>query len=252
MWGKMRPAAGDVASATEGDCLGPAPRKRLKRLPLELERKEYDTLTVLVPGTFAPVGPLPTWYEASADRRSLNAYLQEHVFPGEEFYVFHWNSWGLTSYMRHRQRVNAAKRLLRELQSVPIRNLRIVGHSHGANVASMVTRDDLIRRRHGLHVHTLVLLSPAVEPREKSDRYHPDMHHVGDKSLPVEERRFFTFHPEYDGVLATRWGQNYQHTALARYEKLHGKIAPNHHWSSTFPDIWEAEANRLADLIRAA
>jgi len=219
-------------------------------LPYSLERKSYDTLTVLVPGTFAPLGPLPTWYLPSAGAPSLFDYLRDAVFPGEDLYVHRWNSWGLTPAARHRRRVDAAKRLLRDLQNVRVNVLRIIGHSHGANVAAMTTRNDLVRRRRGLHVDTLVLLSPAVDPHENCVGYYPDMEQVGDLSVPLEHRRFFTFHPVSDRILASDWAQNYRHTELARHETLRDAIAPNNHWSSTFPDVWETAANQLADLVR--
>jgi hypothetical protein len=219
-------------------------------LPYALEQKHYDTLTVLVPGTFAPLGPLPTWYHPTNGTLSLFDYLRDVVFPGEDLYVHRWNSWGLTAASRHRQRVAAAQRLLRELRQVSVDVLRIIGHSHGANVATMATRDDLVPEMPGLKVETLVLLSPAIDLSEDGVGYAPQMDNVGDPSVPLEERRFFTFHPEEDGILGTAWGRNYQHTELARHETLFGEIAPNNHWSSTYSDVWEMVDNRLADRIR--
>jgi hypothetical protein len=220
-----------------------------KEPPFQLTKKSYDTLTVLVPGTFAPLGPLPIWYMDAPNGRSLYSYLQE-VFVGQEIYVHHWNSWGATEAARHRQRVTAAKQLLRDLQGVRVGVLRILGHSHGANVASMATRDDLIPRRRGLQVRTLVLLSPAVDPFGEYAEYYPDMNNIGDLSADLEDRRFFTFHPVYDSVLDGQWAQDYRHTTLAGYETLHDAIAPGDHWSSTYRRIWELPGNRLADLIR--
>jgi hypothetical protein len=221
------------------------------RLRFGLERKAYDKLTVLIPGTWAPLlGPLPAWYSPSPRPRTLHAYLKETVFPDEAIFVYRWNRWGLTAAARHQQRIAAARQLLEILRSIRVKSLRIVGHSHGANVASMATRNDLVPGRRGLHVDTLVLLNPAVDRDGKCGMYHPDMNRVGDLSVPLEERRFFTFHSVRDATLASQWAQNYQHTELGRYETLRDNIAPDDHWSSTFPEVWRH--NRLDQLIRTA
>jgi hypothetical protein len=222
-----------------------------ERSSSDQEAKTYDTLTVLIPGTWAPLlGPLPAWYIPSNQPLSLHAYLRESVFPGEEIRVFRWNRWGVTPAARHRQRLAAAERLRQCLQNVRAKHLRIIGHSHGANIATMITRDDQVRQLSGIHVDTLVLLNPAVDRDGSFAEYHPDMNHVGDLSVPIERRRFFTFHSVRDPALRDKWAQNYQHTDLARHEMLRGNVAATHHWSSTFPEVWQY--HRLAKLVRAA
>ena len=77
--------------------------------------------------------------------------------------------------------MNAARKLVDWCNQHPAQLLRLISHSHGANVANLATGM-------GLQTCTLIHLSPPVH-----DRYMPDI-------ARVTSRTFFSIHPTIDLV----------------------------------------------------
>jgi hypothetical protein len=151
------------------------------------------SMTVIVHGTFARNR---SWYRPGGD---FHTYIKRHVFPdvyaGRDF--FRWSG-----RYSDRARKSAARKLKHWCETHPTRKLRLIGHSHGANVINLATR-------RGLSACTLILLSPPVR-----DEYLPDISRVSSGT-------FFNIHSRIDLVvsLLDRSRQNYRHTTVRDHEK---------------------------------
>lgn len=184
-----------------------------------------NSMTVLVHGTYSVFG---VWWKPGG---SLHEYLKVNVFPdvydGNRY--FRWSG-----KAEHDARVTAAERLIEwcDKHASGVEILRLISHSHGANVANIATHL-------GLKVCTLIHLAPAVPlaDYEHKKMYLPNMANVSSK-------RFFNFYPETDKVLAGYdWRQNYQHGDIPEdVRKAATEIeieGSDSHFAPTRPKRWE-------------
>ncbi len=180
------------------------------------------SMTVLIHGTFAHD---QEWYQPGGD---FQTYIKQNVFPdlygSDDF--FRWSG-----RYSDRERRKAAKSLVEWCAAHPASILRLIGHSHGANVANIATTL-------GLATCTLIHLSPPVH-----EEYLPDM-------PQVSSGRFYNLHSRIDLVVfIDGGGQNYKRTTVetSEVEKI---CAFAGHAKSHGPDRWEAIKG--GDLVRQA
>lgn len=180
------------------------------------------SMTVIVHGTFARN---QSWYRPGGD---FHTYVKRHVFPdvyaGKDF--FRWSG-----RYSDRARRTAARKLKHWCESHPARKLRLIGHSHGANVINLATK-------RGLPACTLILLSPPVR-----DEYLPDMSRVSSGEL-------FNVHSRIDLVvsLLDRSRQSYENTAVAAHENRRFCALAGHSKSHE-PKRWEKRD--IPQLVRS-
>jgi predicted esterase len=155
-------------------------------------RRMRRSMTVIVHGTFARN---QSWYQPGGD---FHSYIKEHVYPdvyaGNDF--FRWSG-----RYSDPARKTAARKLKHWCETHPTRKLRLIGHSHGANVINLATS-------RGLPACTLILLSPPVR-----DEYLPDM-------SQVSSGKIFNIHSRFDLVVSLLDGsrQSYKNTTVAAHE----------------------------------
>ena len=147
----------------------------------------------------------------------FHTYIKRNVYPdvysGRDY--FFWS--GKYSHARRR---DAARKLVSWVNDHPAKTLRLIAHSHGANVVNIATRM-------GLRACTLIHLSPPVRPE-----YMPDISNVSSS-------RFFTVRPTIDVVVSILDGSNqdYRKTPVASHE---GRVrcADFGHSSSHYKRRW--------------
>lgn len=177
------------------------------------------SMTVIVHGTFAKN---EQWYRPGGD---FHNYIRRNVFPdvysGDPFF---WSGRYSDSARR-----SAARKLKKWCDDHPTGLLRLIGHSHGANVVNLATRL-------GLQACTLIHLSPPVHAQ-----YLPDM-------TQVSSQRFFTIRPTVDPVVWLDGGdQDYSGTSVASFERMR-KSAWWGHSTSHEPQRWRNK--NLGDFVR--
>ena len=179
-----------------------------------------SAMTVIIHGTFARHHD---WYQPGGN---FHTYIRNNVYAdvygGADF--FFWSGrWS------HPARVNAARKLVAWCALHPARSLRLISHSHGANVANLATAM-------GLRTGTLIHMSPPVH-----NRYMPNMTNVSCQT-------FFNVHPTIDLVVFIDGGvQTYQNTPVAGFEKWR-KSASFGHSTSHEPARWQAK--NIPQLVR--
>ena len=148
--------------------------------------------TVIIHGTWAKK---QDWYKPGGD---FHTYILNNVYPdvyGDPDFFF-WS--GGYSHARRR---DAANKLVSWVNHHPCGTLRLMAHSHGANVVNIATKM-------GLQACTLIHLSPPVRPE-----YLPDISNVS-------SGQFFTVRPTIDLVVSILDGsdQDYSNTTVAMHE----------------------------------
>ena len=176
-----------------------------------------DSLTALIHGTLSAGN---RWYQPGS---AFHTYLKGHgfadVYSGSD--PFDWRPARRT----HRARVRGAENLIGWCRANPARRYRFVGHSHGANVANLVTKWEPA----GIEICTLIHLSPPA-----MQEYLPNLDFV-------TSGRFFAVEAETDRIVAGVAGakQNYQsYDEVADAEEfvcLHGLSS---HWDSVRKQPW--------------
>lgn len=176
-----------------------------------------DSLTVLIHGTLSASN---RWYRPGS---AFHTYLKGHgfadVYSGSN--PFNWRPARRT----HRARVRGAEKLIDWCRANPARRYRFVGHSHGANVANLVTQWEPA----GIEICTLIHLSPPAM-RE----YLPNL-------AFVTSGRFFTIYPQTDRIVARVAGakQNYQtYPGVAGAETYKCLTGLSSHWDSVRKQPW--------------
>ena len=189
-------------------------------------RNARKFVTVLIHGTCSSGDP---WYQ---EHGRFHRYIENVVFPGDDVRPFRWSG-GNT----HTDRVQAANRLYDEFRGVGEEGrLRIIGHSHGANVANLATQASA-ERPNGLQACTLIHLSVPVLPE-----YLPNMSNIG-------SNKFYTIYASVDLVVASTGGdQNYQNTEVGGFEEYR-VIAPVGHWASLSIARWELR--NIPDFVQS-
>lgn len=178
------------------------------------------SMTVLIHGTFAHD---QKWYRPGGD---FHRYIKGSVFPDVYSDPADYFSW--SGGYSDDERQKAARKLVRWCADHPATVLRLMGHSHGANVANIASKS--------LPTCTLIHLSPPVH-----DEYLPDMTTIG-------SGKFFNIHSQIDLVVFIDGGaQDYRGTPVEAHEKRK-RCARFGHAKSHDPGRWkEIEAS---DFVR--
>jgi hypothetical protein len=156
------------------------------------------SMTVIIHGTFAKDG---AWYRPGGDFHTyIKKSVYRDVYSGSDFYS--WSGgYSLNDTTLKAIWTKAAKRLVAWCAAHPAKTLRLIAHSHGANVVNIATQL-------GLPACTLINLSIPVR------RWNlPDI-------SKVSSNRVFTIHSSIDLVVAVDGGaQNYRGTSIRQFEK---------------------------------
>ncbi len=202
---------------------------------------EVASMTILIHGTWSTSD---FWYKPGSQ---FHTYIKDNVFPdvycGNDY--FYWS--GDAGDKAH---CKAAGDLVDWCRLHPAKVVRLIGHSHGANVANLATEAALGQKLVGygllkptdsfqpLTVCTLVELAPPVWENSL-----PDMNNVTSK-------RFFNFHSLVDPVVSglAHSPQSFKGTAVAQYacEKI---CAPYGHFAPVQVHVWK-EAG-LGELVKS-
>ena len=201
--------------------MGPAGTRRLRPhvgtaaddRPNSPVHPHVQSMTVLIHGTFAKNQP---WYKPGGD---FHSYIQNNVYNdlyGANDYFF-WSG-----RYSDPARQAAARKLVTWCAEHPTSHLRLIAHSHGANVVNLATRL-------GLETCTLIHLSPPVH-----NQYLPD-------ATGISSARFFTIRPRIDLVVFIDGGaHDYRITPVAALERRR-IIALEGHSESHEANRWRAK-----------
>jgi len=191
-----------------------APAVRRVGLEMAVTPKPRDRITILVHGTWASG---EKWWRPGGDFfQYVKDELNRPDVYGEKD-QFQWSGRNLDS-----SRNEAAADLNLWLRSHPSAEVNIFGHSHGANVAMLVTRQ-------GIRVDRLVMLSPPVR-----QDYFADWSKV---------KNAYNIQAKFDPVVAiARGGQWFD---LKNVKEKH--MQASGHSSSHDPGVWRKE--RLSTFI---
>lgn len=161
------------------------------------QHKRRKSMTVIIHGTFAKN---QGWYKPGG---AFHAYIKKNVYSdvysGDDY--FFWSG----RYSRDPVKLRgiwraAAKKLVTWCEEHPAGVLRLIAHSHGANVVNLATQN--------LPACTLIHLSPPVH-----DDVLPNMANVASS-------RFFNIHSTIDLVVKIDGGrQDYKGTPVAQFER---------------------------------
>lgn len=173
------------------------------------------SITVLIHGTLSASN---RWYQpGSRFHRYLRRNVFSDVYSGSD--VFRWPAAPTPAARR-----KGAERLIKWCRRHPARQYRFIGHSHGANVANLVTQKGFPG------ICTLIHLAPPALAE-----YLPDLNYV-------TSGRFFTIHSQWDAIVNSVQGarQNYQsHPSVASQETVIELRRRGGHWRPVRVRTWQ-------------
>lgn len=194
---------------------------------LSEDRGSFNTMTILIHGTLDASNP---WYQPGS---SFHNFVRR-LYPNDYFEMdstvdFHWRP----ALPNRFSRWAGGEKLLHFCQayhlSHGIQSFRLIGHSHGATVASICS-NRLISSSYTWRIKQLVMLSPLEWQFFPND-------HLPNLSA-VENHEFFNLHPEQDRIVQPK-RQNFQQVPhLRNFERefvLDGLIG---HWLPTMEYYW--------------
>lgn len=203
-------------------------------------------MSVLIHGTFSQNDP----WTLPSEKGSLHNYLKQHVFPNDYFpkndqEVFRWDAGPGKSFWEP-----AIEKLVSELKKSKFKEVRLIGHSHGATVANGAVAD---LAKCGIKVRTLINLAVPVRFKDTQrlrvrcsrlrecydKKFKPDL-------SSVRNNRVFVLYANRDFIVrnVAHAQQNFGRTPI------NGRQIPRitrrshwtpKHWVPTVPAIWRAE-----------
>ncbi len=179
---------------------------KTKRIP--------KSITILIHGTFSR--KIGRWHRPGS---RLHTHIKNYVLPDvycDKKDFFEWSGKASDG-----ARLKAAKKLIKWCRDHPAESYNLIGHSHGANVASIASNIGLN------NINKLVFLSPPVWKHKEDEGYLPNIDALSHKAL-------YNFHAQRD-LIVTRVAnppalQNYEGTSVAEFEKEF-VIARVGHWA---------------------
>lgn len=198
-----------VAAATK--------RRGPRRRALAPERRE--SITIVIHGTWARDG---SWWRRGGD---FFEYLRTDgaiadLYDSDD--RFEWSGEN-----RDRSRERGAAELSRWIAAHRSARVRVLAHSHGANIASLATR-------HGTELDQLVMMSPPVR----------------EDYLPVwsRVRNAYNIQAKFDAVVAVARGGRWFRDVAQNLPIREKRLAACGHSASHEPKVWREEG--LARLVK--
>lgn len=192
-------------------------RKGLRRRAAPAALRE--SLTIVIHGTWARDG---RWWRRGGD---FFEYLRTDAQVTDLYDSTDRFEWSGDNLDRKRKR--AAEELSRWVAAHRAANVRVLAHSHGANVASLATH-------HGTQFDRLVMLSPPVRK----------------DYLPVwsRVRHAYNIQAKFDAVVAVARGGRWFRDVAASPPIREKRLEASGHSASHEPKVWRSE--RLAQLVK--
>lgn len=194
-----------------------APSGRPRRKGLAAPRPP-ETITIMIHGTWASDG---SWWRPGGD---FFEYVRTDLGLDDLYGKQDQFKW--SGRNRDSSRDKAARELHQWIASHKAASVRVFAHSHGANIASLATRE-------GARLDRLVMLSPPV----RKD-YLPTWKNVGEA---------YNIQARFDAVVAIAQGGQWFKDVMKPGRVRERKLKSRGHSASHDPEVWKQE--RLANFV---